>query len=89
MKTVSFLIWTHVTVSISYNDNPYTTGTSWVLIINQISLKIIFIWVMYFPKKKQKKKKKTLECLILKAYQPILHRYDATQGQFLIQGFFF
>ena len=28
MQSVSSRIWTHVTVSISYDDNHYTTGTS-------------------------------------------------------------
>ena len=28
MQSVSSKIWTHVTVSISYDDNDYTTGTS-------------------------------------------------------------
>ena len=28
MQSVSSRIWTHVAVSISYNDNHYTTGTS-------------------------------------------------------------
>ena len=29
MQSVSSRIWTHVAVSISYDDNHYTTGTSW------------------------------------------------------------
>ena len=28
MQSVSFRIWTRVAVSISYDDNHYTTGTS-------------------------------------------------------------
>ena len=28
MQLVSFRIWTRVAVSISYDDNDYTTGTS-------------------------------------------------------------
>ena len=28
MQSVSSMIWTRVTVSISYDDNHYTTGTS-------------------------------------------------------------
>ena len=28
MQSVSYRIWTRVTVSISYDDNDYTTGTS-------------------------------------------------------------
>ena len=28
MQSVSFRIWTRVAVSISYDDNDYTTGTS-------------------------------------------------------------
>ena len=28
MQSVSFRIWAHVTMSISYDDNHYTTGTS-------------------------------------------------------------
>ena len=35
MQSVSSRIWTRVTVSISYDDNHYTTGTSiWVLNAN-------------------------------------------------------
>ena len=29
MQSVSSKIWTRVAVSISYDDNDYTTGTSW------------------------------------------------------------
>ena len=29
MQSVSSRIWTRVAVSISYDDNNYTTGTSW------------------------------------------------------------
>ena len=29
MQSVSSRIWTRVAVSISYDDNHYTTGTSW------------------------------------------------------------
>ena len=28
MQSASFRIWTHIAVSISYDDNHYTTGTS-------------------------------------------------------------
>ena len=28
MQSVSASIWTRIAVSISYDDNPYTTGTS-------------------------------------------------------------
>ena len=28
MQSVSFMVWTRVAVSISYDDNHYTTGTS-------------------------------------------------------------
>ena len=30
MQSVSSRIWTRVAVSISYDDNNYTTGTSWL-----------------------------------------------------------
>ena len=33
MQSVSSRIWTRVTVSISYDDNHYTTGTSVIIII--------------------------------------------------------
>ena len=33
MQSVSFRIWTRVTVSISYDDNHYNTGTSKYLIM--------------------------------------------------------
>ena len=39
MQSVSSRIWTRVAVSISYNDNQYTTGTS----IGQIIIIIIII----------------------------------------------
>ena len=35
MQSVSSRIWTRVAVSISYGDNHYTTGTSWVSWYNQ------------------------------------------------------
>ena len=31
MQSVSSKIWTRVAVSISYDDDDYTTGTSWVV----------------------------------------------------------
>ena len=34
MQSVSSRIWTRVAVSISYDDNDYTTGTS---VINELS----------------------------------------------------
>ena len=46
MQLVSSRIWTHVAVSISYDDNHYTTGTYLVLIIkesSQINTKFVFI----------------------------------------------
>ena len=39
MQSVSSRIWTHVAVSISYDDNHYTTGTS-------IVYEIAFIWFL-------------------------------------------
>ena len=33
MQSVSSTIWTRVAVSISYDDNHYTTGTSDILLI--------------------------------------------------------
>ena len=38
MLSVSSRIWTRVTVSISYDDNHYTTGTSQVLLCNSYNL---------------------------------------------------
>ena len=38
MQSFSYRIWTRVTVSISYDDNHYTTGTSQKTIINCCSL---------------------------------------------------
>ena len=35
MQSVSSRIWTRVTVSISYDDNNYTTGTSVKIYISQ------------------------------------------------------
>ena len=45
MQSVSSRIWTHVVVSISYDDNHYTTGTTfyikygWMLIFKRSNLK--------------------------------------------------
>ena len=36
MQSVSFRIWTRVTVSISYDDNHYTTGSNDLQIIQII-----------------------------------------------------
>ena len=36
MQSVSSKIWTRVAMSISYNDNHYTTGTSAVFLIYNI-----------------------------------------------------
>ena len=38
MQSVSSRIWAHVIVSISYDDNHYTTGTSFSVIIPKYSL---------------------------------------------------
>ena len=45
MQSVSSRIWTRVAVSISYDDNHYTTGTSY---LNQSDLlKTIYIQLLY------------------------------------------
>ena len=44
IQSVSSKIWTHVAVSISYDDNHYTTGTSTSIIII-IAITIIIIIV--------------------------------------------
>ena len=38
MRSVSSRIWTRVAVSISYEDNHYTTGTSWfgVIVLDRV-----------------------------------------------------
>ena len=36
MQSVSSRIWTRVTVSISYDNNDYTTGTSWDMMIHNL-----------------------------------------------------
>ena len=48
MQSISSRIWTRVTVSISYDDNHYTTGTSSVLYmtLNNLALKI---WNVEYP----------------------------------------
>ena len=33
MQSVSFRIWTRVAVSISYDDNHYTTGHNYIIIL--------------------------------------------------------
>ena len=42
MQSVSSRIWTRVAVSISFDDNHYTMGTSWVTVI------LIFDWFSQF-----------------------------------------
>ena len=45
MQSVSFKIWTRFTVSISYDDNHYTTGTSTyiqALSMNNLSVYLTF-----------------------------------------------
>ena len=49
MQSVSYRIWTRITVSISYDDNDYTTGTSNTTDYNVTDL----------VKKKKKKRKRT------------------------------
>ena len=48
MQSVSARIWTRVAVSISYDDNHYTTGTSITIIIilsfSRQRLQMIFHW---------------------------------------------
>ena len=49
MQSISFRIWTRVTVSISYDDNHYTTGTSLLLCNSNNLLSVIclhaFRWI--------------------------------------------
>ena len=40
MQSASFRIWTHVAMSISYDDNYYTMGTTYIYIY-------IYIWVSW------------------------------------------
>ena len=42
MQSVSSRVWTHVAVSISYDDNYYTTGTSLPLYSGRIWHKVNF-----------------------------------------------
>ena len=42
MQSVSSRIWAHVAMSISYDDNHYTTGTAKIIII-----KVIFKMFMF------------------------------------------
>ena len=42
MQSVSSRVWTHVAVSISYDDNYYTTGTSLPLHSGRIWHKVNF-----------------------------------------------
>ena len=42
MQSISTRIWTRVAVSISYDDNDYTTGTE-IAIFETISKQIIYI----------------------------------------------
>ena len=41
MQSVSCRIWTRVAVSISYDDNHYTTGTSFLVILSSPSTQAI------------------------------------------------
>ena len=43
MQSVSSRIWTRVTVSISYNDNHYTTGISNNVILIKSSMQTMYI----------------------------------------------
>ena len=42
MQSVSSRIWTHVAVSISYDDNHYTTGIS-----NEITIVSFAVWLCF------------------------------------------
>ena len=44
MHSVSFRIWTRVAVSISYDDNHYTTGTSFMILFYVFNIIIIIIY---------------------------------------------
>ena len=48
MQSVSSRIWTRVAVSISYDDNHYTTGTStwfWSPYTYNVKVKLYFVWI--------------------------------------------
>ena len=48
MQSVSSRIWTRVAVSISYDDNHYTTGTSRKLLeLDKISRNIIIVHKLF------------------------------------------
>ena len=47
MQSVSSRIWTRVAVSISYDDNDYTTGT-FILLIDRIECKKTYLIEIYF-----------------------------------------
>ena len=47
MQLVSSRIWTRVVVSISYDDNHYTTGTSYIFIF--IIAVVVVLVVVVFP----------------------------------------
>ena len=45
MQSVLSRIWTHVTMSISYDDNHYTTGTS---LSSQLSVKYVVSLLFFY-----------------------------------------
>ena len=49
MQSVSSRIWTHVAVSISYDDNDYTTGTSNTLYVYTYIIGVV-IYTGHWPR---------------------------------------
>ena len=47
MQSVSSRIWTRVAVSISYNDNHYTTGKRLLVSWNHLTVQMIIIVVAW------------------------------------------
>ena len=79
MQSVSSRIWTRVAVSISYDDNHYTTGR-YAVIINQSipnwNLTIKCYLILY---KKQKSKIKREETAELNVYWNLENENDSRQ----------
>ena len=76
MPSISFRIWTRVAVSISYNNNHYTTGTSCNTVYNQNTKRCIFS----FPKKGDQGIAKNFRTIILtsiaaKIYNTLLQNH--------------
>ena len=78
MQSVLSRIWTRVVVSISYDDNHYTTGTSIVYYNNCFKIDATMIKI-YYGKKNAKKKNSMFRKRI--QYQSKKHQFDFSNSK--------